>query len=230
MRRPVVSEAMSTAVVSVDPQTPFAEIAEIMFRHGFRAVPVLAGDGRLCGVVSEADLMATAARPDPLEPARWWRPRHIRHGRVEPKAGVTMAGGLMSTDVETVSPRTTIAAAARKMAEHRLSWLPVVDAAGKVVGVLSRRDVLSVFLRADEAIRAEVIDDVLARMLLVDPARVAVEVHDGVVTLDGELDTRAEKELAEQFAEQVTGVVAVVNRLRHRVDEIVADVPWAPLR
>ena len=223
MRRPVVSDVMSSEVVSVDPQTPFADIAEILFRRGFRAVPVLADDGRLCGVVSEADLMATAARPAPAEPARWWRPRHIRHGKVASKAGVTIAGGLMSTDVEAVAPRTTVAAAARTMAEHKLSWMPVVDEAGTVVGVLSRRDVLSMFLRDDQAIRAEVVDDVLATMLLVDPARVAVEVHDGVVTFDGELDTRAETELAEQFTEQVTGVVAVVNRLRYRVDERLAD-------
>jgi CBS domain-containing protein len=228
MRRPTVSEVMSTEVVSVDPQTPFATIVEILARHGFRAVPVLAADGTLCGVVSEADLMATVARPDAAAAAPWWRPRHIRRGLIATKGDATTAGELMSTEVETVTPRTTIAAAARRMAEGRLSWMPVVDRLG-VVGVLSRRDVLAGFLRDDQAIRAEVVDDVLADTLLVDPARVDVEVHDGVVTLGGELDTHADTQLAVQFTEQIAGVVAVENRLRHRLDERVADSPTMPL-
>jgi len=223
MRRPTVSEVMSSEVVSVDPQTSFAAIVEILARNGFRAVPVVAADGTLCGVVSEADLMATVARPDAAAGAPWWRPRHIRRGLIAAKAGATTAAELMSTEVETVTPRTTIAAAARRMAEGRLSWMPVVDRSGRVVGVLSRRDVLAGFLRDDEAIRAEVVDDVLAGTLLIDPARVAVEVHAGVVTLDGELDTYDDTQLAVQFVEQVAGVVAVESRLRHRVDERVDE-------
>jgi CBS domain-containing protein len=227
MRRPTVSEVMSTEVVSVDPQTHFATIVELIARHGFRAVPVLDADGTLCGVVSEADLMATVARPDAAAAAPWWRPRHIRRGLIAPKEGATTAGDLMTTEVETVTPRTTIAAAARRMAEGRLSWMPVVDKTG-LVGVLSRRDVLAGFLRDDQAIRAEVVDDVLADMLLLDPARVTVEVHDGVVTLDGELDTHGDTQLTVQFIEQIAGVVAVESRLRHVVDERVTDARPAP--
>lgn len=102
------------------------------------------------------------------------------------------------------------------MRERGLSWLPVVDPDGRVVGVLGRSDLISVFMRDDATIRAEVVDGVLLETMLVEPARVDVEVADGVVTLTGDLGTDRDAELAVRFVERVEGVVGVIDRLRRR--------------
>ena len=115
------------------------------------------------------------------------------------------------------------------MMEHHLSWMPVCDEDRRVVGVLGRSDVLTVFLRDDASIRAEIVDDVLRRILLADPAAVQVEVDGGVVTLTGELDTRLDAQVAVRLIERVEGVVAVVDHLRFRTDERVADAGATPM-
>lgn len=229
MRRRTVRDVMTADVVWVRPTSPFAEIARLLHEAEVRAVPVLDEDRRLLGVVSEADLLPTAAEEGSAP--RWWRPRHIRRGRHQPRArgSTAVAADLMTTDVVTVAPDLPLGAAARRMRQQGVSWLPVVDADGRVVGVLGRSDVLSVFLRDDEEIRREIVDDVLKRMLVVDPDRVAVDVRGGVVTLSGELDTHAEVELAELFAERVDGVVGVENRLRAAIDETATEYGIDPL-
>jgi CBS-domain-containing membrane protein len=232
MQHATVADVMTTSVVSVSPETPFAEIADVLFTNAVRAVPVLDESGRLLGVISEADLLVTAERGEPEPERPWWRrrPRHIsRSAAPAGKAGASTARELMTTSVVTVSPEATVARAARLMRERGLSWLPVVDAHGAVVGVLGRSDLLRVFLRDDAAIKAEVVDDVFGRVLLVDPGRVSVEVADGVVTLEGELETRADAVVAVRFVERLDGVVGVVDRLRFRIDERLDDSRVAPL-
>ncbi len=95
--------------------------------------------------------------------------------------------------------------------------------------MLSRSDVLTVFLRDDASIRAEIVDDVVGRILLTDPAAVRVEVDGGVVTLTGDLDTRLDTQVAVRLAERVEGVVAVVDQLRYRADERVTDARAMPM-
>lgn len=220
---------MTADVVSVRPTSPFAEVARLLHEAQVRAVPVLDGSGYLAGVVSEADLLPTTT--DEERAPHWWRPRHVhrRHHMPRPRRAGPTAADLMATSVVTVAPDLTIGVAARRMREQGVAWMPVVDAGGHVVGVLSRSDVLSIFLRDDADICREVVDDVLRRMLLVDTTRVAVDVRGGVVTLTGELDTRAEVELAGSFIERVEGVVGVVNRLRAAVDEGAARYGVDPL-
>jgi len=119
----------------------------------------------------------------------------------------------MTAAAVTVTPGTTLASAARTMRERGLSWLPVVDSDGRMAGVLGRSDLLSVFMRDDAAIRAEIVDGVLLETMLIDPARVHVDVTDGVVTMTGRLDTHRDAELAVRFVESVEGVVDIVDRL-----------------
>ncbi len=229
MRHTTVADVMSTRVISARPQDSFAQLASMLHGAAIRAVPVVDAGGTLQGVVSEADLMAAVARADGSEARRWWRPRHIRRAGPASKAGATTAGELMTTDVQTVTPSTRVTAAARTMMERHLSWMPVCDKTGRVVGVLSRSDVLTVFLRDDESIRTEIVDDILRRILLTDPAAVRVEVDAGVATLTGELDTRVDVQVAVRLTERVEGVVAVVDRLRFRSDERVADARATPM-
>jgi CBS domain-containing protein len=135
----------------------------------------------------------------------------------------------MTTPVTTIGPRASVAHAARCMREHGLGWLPVVEEDGRVVGVLGRSDLLRVFSRPDREIRAEVVDEVLGRILFVDPGRIAVDVDHGVVTLAGQLDLRADAVVAVRLVERIEGVVAVVDRLTYRYDERLADTNIAPL-
>jgi CBS domain-containing protein len=223
---------MTTAVLSVPIDAPFAEVARVLFTGGVRAVPVLDGEDRLLGVVSEGDLLATAERGDPVpgHSGPWQRLLRRRHAAAAPgRAGATTAGELMTTPVTTIPPEASVARAARCMREHGLGWLPVVEESGRVVGVLGRSDLLRVFSRADREIRDEVADEVIGRMLLVDPRRIAIDVDHGVVTLEGQLDTRADTEVAVRFVERIEGVVAVVDRLTYHYDERLADTKIAPL-
>jgi CBS-domain-containing membrane protein len=231
MRRSTGRDVMATSVLSVPIDAPFAEVARVLFAGGVRAVPVLDPDGMLLGVVSEGDLLATAERGDPLpgQSGPWQRLLRRRHAGDAGRPGATTAGELMTTPVTTIEPGATVAHAARCMREHRLGWLPVVDDHGRMVGVLGRSDLLGVFSRPDAEVRDEVADEVFGRMLLVDPRRVDIAVDRGVVTLCGQLDTRADTELAVRFVERLEGVVAVVDRLTYRFDERLADTDVAPL-
>jgi CBS-domain-containing membrane protein len=229
MRHTTVADVMSTNVISANPQDSFAQLAMMLRNAAIRAVPVVDDDDRLCGVVSEADLMAAVAHAEGGDARRWWRPRHIRRRSPQAKAGATTAAELMTTDVETVSPATRLPAAARTMMDRQLSWVPVCDEAGRVVGVLGRRDVLTVFLRDDASIRAEIVDDILRYVLLADPSAVQVEVAGGVVTLTGELDTRLDTRVAVRLTERVEGVAAVVDQLRYRTDERVTGARAMPM-
>jgi CBS domain-containing protein len=229
MRHTTVADVMSTNVISANPQDSFARLAAMLRNAAIRAVPVVDDDGKLRGVVSEADLMAAVAHPEGGDDRRWWRPRHIRRGSPRAKAGATTAAELMTTDVETVTPATRLPAAARTMMDRQLSWMPVCDEAGRVVGVLGRSDVLTVFLRDDVSIRAEILDDILRYLLLADPSAVKVEVAGGVVTLTGELDTLLDTQVAVRLTERVEGVAAVVDQLRYRTDERATNARAMPM-
>ena len=222
---------MTTGVISVGPDTPFREVATTLFAGAVRAVPVLGADGRLLGVISEADLLASAESPDPEGDRPWWRhrPRHTGLHGPESRAGASTARELMSAPAVTVAATATVAAAARAMREQRLSWVPVTGPDGRLLGVLGRSDLLAVFLRDDAEIRTEVVDGVLAEMLLVDPMRVSVGVVDGVVTLAGQLDTRTDALLAVRFVERLEGVVGVVDELTYATDAHDSDLDVAPL-
>jgi CBS domain-containing protein len=228
MRHTTVADVMSTTVISANPQDSFARLAAMLRNAAIRAVPVVDDDGTLEGVVSEADLMAAVAHTD-RDARKWWRPRHIHRRSPQAKAGATTAAELMTTDVETVTPATPLPAAARTMMDRQLSWMPVCDEAGRVVGVLARSDVLTVFLRDDASIRAEILDDILRHVLLTDPSAVKVEVAGGVVTLTGELDTRLDKQVAVRLTERVEGVAAVVDHLHYRTDERATDARATPM-
>jgi CBS domain-containing protein len=165
-----VRDVMSTGVVTVRPGTPCRELAAMFREHRVSGFPVTAGDGTVIGVVSESDLLALAA-------GRPWRGHHA--------GGQATAGDLMTHPAVTVSPDDPVRTAARLMHSHRLQRLPVVDRKGRLEGIVSRSDVLSVFRRGDGEIRREITQDVIADGFFTDPARFTVTVHNGIVTLEG---------------------------------------------
>ncbi len=219
MRVTTVADVMSTHVVAVEPGDSFSHVAQLLYSAAISAVPVVGTDGTLHGVVSDADLMATAACLVEADPATRCRSRSTRESRLYAKAGAATAEELMTTAVETVGPRTGVAEAARRMIDQNLRWMPVTDDDGRVVGILSRSDILAVFLHSDESVRADVAQRVRERIPLTDPAPLDVQVRQGIVTLSGEVGTPAEAASAVRCTRRVEGVVLVVDRLHSRVDD-----------
>ncbi|GAB1339633.1 CBS domain-containing protein [Streptomyces sp. E-15] len=206
-----VSDVMTRAVVAVDRRTLFKDIVERMDRWKVSALPVLEGDGRVVGVVSEADLL-------PKEEFRDDDPDRLTQLRRLPdlaKAGAVCAEELMSTPAVTVHADATLAEAARAMALRHVKRLPVVNAEGLLEGVVSRGDLLKVFLRPDNDL-ADEIRRVVIDPLFPDPVEpVHIMVTDGVATLTGRVRAGDADRipLALRLAGGVEGVVGVDCRV-----------------
>ncbi|MFB7462270.1 CBS domain-containing protein [Streptomyces sp. NPDC056224] len=198
--RYTVSDVMTHTAVAIGREASYKEIVELMHQWKVSAVPVLEGEGRVVGVVSEADLL-------PKEEFRRDDPRLPDQLEEASKAGGVLAEELMSSPAVTVHPDATLAEAARIMARRHVKRLPVVNGVGMLEGVVSRSDLLKVFLRPDQEIEEEIRDAVLAE--LAPPARLEASVHDGVVTLRGSLRDRALVPLMARAIRAVEGVVDV---------------------
>ncbi|WP_424887132.1 CBS domain-containing protein [Streptomyces sp. XH2] len=204
-----VSDVMTRTVVAVSRDAPYKEIAKTLAEWKVSAVPVLAGEGRVIGVVSEADLLSKEEYKD-REPADLARPEQL--GDLA-KAAARTAGDLMSTPAITVHADATVAEAARIMARKGVKRLPVVDAEGMLAGIVSRADLLKVYLRGDEDIAQEVRDEVVARLFPHGHPTVDVQVDEGVVTLSGHLPDETMIPLVARLVRAVEGVVNVDLRL-----------------
>ncbi len=206
---------MTGTVVTVDRLTPYQEIDRLLAEHKISGVPVLKMGREVAGVVSEADLLAAEDETNRLARMNS-STRQRRVLRKEPPKGLT-AATLMTTPAITIGAEATIPAAARLMNTHHISRLPVVDEDGKLVGIVSRRDLLSVFLRPDTDIVRDVWQ-VLDEIMGDDPKDIVVTVRDGVVTLTGTMrpdpgDRHRLVRLAVHLVWDINGVVDVVNKL-----------------
>jgi CBS domain-containing protein len=204
-----VKDIMTTHVVAVRRSATFKEMAARLREHRVSAFPVLDADGRVIGVVSEADMLPKEA----FEEGHTGMISGILHHRDQDKADAITAADLMTHPAVTISPDDTVEHAARLMYARRVKRLPVTDEAGHLVGIVSRADVLAVFNRPDEEIRKEIVHDVILNEFLTDPGRFTVTVKDGIVTLEGTPETAAlGRDICDQ-ARHVQGVVAVRDRL-----------------
>jgi CBS-domain-containing membrane protein len=210
MRHRIVDDLMTRGVTSVQADTPFKEIAMVLAEQEISAVPVLDSSGCLVGLVSEADLLRKeAAQADPQ--GRGSVPRSA--SEFEPGVAAATARDVMSVPVFTAHSGWSVVEAARAMKQHGVKRLPVVDDANRVVGVVSRRDLLRVFLRSDRAIREEIEYEVLRETLSLDPGTVQVHVVDGVVTLEGRVRGRSLVPVVERLCRGTDGVVGLDSRL-----------------
>lgn len=219
-----VAALMTTDVVTVGPGTVFKEVVERLHERRVSAVPVVDAEGRVVGVVSEADLLLKEERPG----RRPGGPLVDPHGD-SARALARNAAAMMTSPAVTVRPEATLTEAARLMHRRHVKRLPVVDADGRLAGIVSRGDLIRVFLRSDDALAREIREDVLLQTLVLDPTAIAVAVHDGVVRLEGQVETRSLAAIAARLVQGVEGVVAVENRLRWRVDDATASLPTHPL-
>ena len=217
MRRLSVRDVMTRKVVTVVEETPYKEIVEELAHHAVSAVPVVGADGRVAGIVSEADLLHKMEFAG-LEPhVHLLERKRRRMGRA--KAAADTARDLMSRPAVVIGEDESLTAAARLMDAERVKRLPVVDAGGRLAGILSRRDLLRVYLREDEAIREEITNEVLLRALWIEPGTLTVGVERGVVSVAGTVDRRSTIALVERLIGAVAGVVEVVSHLTYHYDD-----------
>lgn len=223
--RTKVRGVMTTQVVTVAPDAGFKAIAEVLRRGAISGVPVVDPKGIVLGVVSEADLALKEERAELDDHQPFLEGRRGREARR--KAAASTAAELMTCPAVTIDAEAPVSEAAGLMRRHGVKRLPVVDDDGRLVGIVSRGDLLALFMRTDEDIRAEIVDGVIVYTLLLDPDPYTVTVRDGVVTLSGEADRRTDAILVERLAERVEGVVSVHSLLAYRYDD--GDLP-APAR
>lgn len=212
-----ISELMSHSVVRARPETPFKEVAELLADNGVSAVPVVDADDRIIGIISEADLLRKAAdRPDASGLALMPHPEAWEKA----KAAGVKAEDVMSAPAICARSEWTVAEAARLMGLHAVKRLPVVDEADVLVGIVSRSDLLRVFLRRDEAIHEEIDLDVLQRTLKLAPSAVSVTVNNGQVALHGHVESQGLIPIIERLCSTVDGVVSVdIDRLSSGKDD-----------
>ncbi|HZD73378.1 MAG TPA: CBS domain-containing protein, partial [Actinomycetota bacterium] len=142
------------------------------------------------------------------------------------------AAEVMSAPAITIDPDATVPMAAKLLARHGIKRLPVVDDQRRLVGIVSRSDLLRLFLRDDEATRREVVEEVLIRALWVQPYNVTVGVRDGIVTLAGRVERKSIVPAAVRLTRTVPGVVDVVDHLSFEWDddqpEPIPSRAWVP--
>ena len=211
MRTWTVDDVMTKAVVSVEETAAYRSVVDLLVDRRFSAVPVVDAFRRVSGVVSESDLVRKIEYAGDEEP-RLFESRRRRGDRG--KALARTASDLMSAPAVTVLTGTSIVAAARLMDSEKVKRLPVVDDLGRLVGVVTRGDLLKVHLRPDVDIRADVEAGAFAGL-----ADVKAQVSDGVVTLDGRVAQASTAEEAGRLARLVPGVVDVVNQIRFDYDD-----------
>ncbi|MCQ4082051.1 CBS domain-containing protein [Streptomyces sp. RB6PN25] len=217
MHHRTVADLMTHMVVRVHRTTPFKEIAELLDEHDITAVPVVDAGDQPVGIVSEADLLRKeTGRPDPS--GRISPTPQQPHERATFEA--TTAEGLMSSPVVCARPEWNVVEAARVMQDRGVKRLPVVDEMGRLVGIVSRSDLMRVFLRRDSAIRDEITEDVVVRTLRESPSAVHVEVKNGQVTLGGSVARRSLVPVLVRLCQSVDGVVRVEEHLGYERDDL----------
>lgn len=218
-----VRDVMTETVVVVDEQASFKHIVDILARNRVAAVPVVDDVGRVLGLVSESDLLAkVAAGGDTRARIGTGHGERIQGRR---KARGETAAELMSTPAITVSPEHSVVDAARSAARAHVRRLPVVDDENRVVGIVTRSDLLRVFLRDDDEIRYYLSVVLIPQRLVMEPQRITVSVTDGVVTLGGQVERKRLIAPLLEAVRHTAGVVAVHDRLTYEVDDTVTPAP-----
>jgi CBS domain-containing protein len=211
-----VEDRMTRDVVAVAPGATLKEVADLLIEHGISGVPVCS-DGRVLGVVSESDILWKELRSLPDTDGVVVR-LFERAYRDDRRRDALTAGQAMTSPPVTVQPEASVARAARLMIEHGVNRLPVVSS-GRLVGILTRSDVVRAFRRSDEEIEREIRADVLRDALCVDPQSVSLAVAGGEVAIAGEVENRSTAGSIERRIRRVPGVASVRSDLRWQIDD-----------
>lgn len=216
MHHRTVAELMTRDVVRARRDMPFKEIVRLLTENDVTAVPVVDDRDHPVGVVSEADLLRKSA--DQADPSGRTPVPHLEAWE-RAKAEGARAEELMSAPPICARPEWNVVEAARLMETRHLKRLPVVDETDRLLGIVSRGDLLRIFLRRDDAIRDEITEDVLRRTMGLVPSEVTVDVHDGQVSLHGTVEFRSLIPVIERLCRSVDGVVSVAEDMGYRTDD-----------
>jgi CBS domain-containing protein len=224
-RRRTVSDLMTKQVHVAWPNTPFKLLVRLIEENHVSAIPIVDQDGIPVGIVSESDLLFKERRrdlagQDLVHPRR----RHLQKAKAE----ALLASEVMTSPAITVPADASLTQAARLMQERNVRRLIVVDARGKIAGIVSRSDLLQVFLRTDEELRDEIVDRLIPAILLPAP-EIGVSVLWNVVTLSGQVDRRSDADILARMTKDLDGVVGVVNKLKYRWDDTLRAIAPAPI-
>jgi len=214
MKRWTVGDVMTRDVVRVEEETGYHEIVEKLAEHRISAVPVVDRAGRVVGVVTEADLLRKVEQG---EDRKLFESPTRRAARVKSQAD--RAVELMTTPPITTGTSATLAEAAKLLADNEIKRLPVVDADRRLIGIVSRADLLKIYLRTDDQIRDDIVHDVLRQTLWIDPRPLEIRVERGRARLGGTVDRRTTAMMAAHLCTLVPGVIAVHNGLAWDMDD-----------
>ncbi|MFG2269582.1 inosine-5'-monophosphate dehydrogenase [Streptomyces sp. WAC 01325] len=216
MHHRTVAELMTRDVVRARRDMPFKEIVRLLTENDVTAVPVVDDRGHPVGVVSEADLLRKSS--DQADPSGRTPVPHLEAWE-RAKAEGARAEELMSAPAICARPEWNVVEAARLMETRHIKRLPVVDETDRLLGIVSRGDLLRIFLRRDDAIRDEITEDVLRRTMGLVLSEVTVDVHDGQVSLHGTVEFRSQIPVIERLCRSVDGVVSVAEDMGYRTDD-----------
>jgi CBS domain-containing protein len=212
-----VSDVMTSRVHVANALAPFKLLVRLIEENRVSAIPIVDQQGVPVGIVSESDLLLKERRAE-LEASHDLLHVHkLRQDRA--KARGTVASDLMTSPAITVRSDTSLSEAARLMSERNVRRLVVIDERGRIAGIVSRSDLLQVFLRSDEELHKEIASKLIPAVLLPSDDAVGVDVSWNVVTLSGEVDRKSDAEILTRLARDLDGVVAVVDRLTYRWDD-----------
>ena len=212
-----VKEVMTVDVLTVPTGKTLKETAQILASTGISGLPVTDDDGNVVGVISEADILFKERSPERRRGGSFaWLffPDMIEN---EAKLDARTAGEAMSSPAVTIGPDRPVGEAAARMLDDAVNRLPVVDEEGKLVGIVTRADLVRAFTRSDGEIEMEIRKELISRTFWLQPTDLEVLVRGGEVTVTGEVDTKSDAELLPELIAQVPGVVSVDSKLTWKV-------------
>jgi CBS domain-containing protein len=211
-----VQDVMTRDPRIVSPEASLKEVAQALMESRISGLPVVDESGAVVGVVSEADIVGKEAG---APPERSLIGRLLHGDAADSRLDARTVAEAMTAPAVTIGATREVAEAARIMTEQEINRLPVLDVDGKLVGIVTRADLVRAFLRSDAEIEKELREGVVLEKLWIDPSELDITVENGEVTLRGKVESKADAELLEYFATRVPGVVSVRSTLRWRIDK-----------
>ncbi len=210
-----VEHVMTHLVVTLYPEDSVQEAAQRLAHNRISGAPVV-DSGRCVGVVSEVDLVDVTVQSS----GERRKPSILDFvgGATAQRGHARKVADIMSTPAKTIEPEASIWKAAALLDRGGIKRLPVVDAQGHVVGIVSRADLVGAMARDDSQIEHDILDAI--GVLGMDCFEsLDIDVRDGVATLVGVADRRSTKKIALKLVAQVPGVIDVVDQLDARLDD-----------
>jgi CBS domain-containing protein len=212
-----VRDLMTSNVLTVRSSTQLKDAAALLAEHRISGLPVVDEDGHVLGVLSEGDILYKETGTKD-KPGFFDRLLSVPPTGLDLKLAARTVGEAMSVPAVTIRPRRPVTQAATTMIEKGVNRLPVIDDEDRLIGIITRADLVRAFVRSDAEIEQEIREDVLNRTLWLEADAIQIEVVGGEVRLSGEVGTQTDAELIPTFVQRVPGVVSVLSKLRWRED------------